>query len=316
MYTNLGNSGLKVSRVALGCGLRGQNDPEEFTKLIHKAIDLGINFIDCANVYGLSDNRERAGTSETILGQAIKGKRDDLIITSKVSSPIGTQNGPNDQGTSRYHILREAEKSLKRLNTDHIDIYLIHQFHSSTPYDESLRAMEILIQQGKIRYVGVCNYQAWQVVQSLRMQDTLNAAPLVTIQNPYSLLNRGLEKEMFPMLRETGIGMMAYSPLAAGLLTGTAAQPVVARTKSNQDLNNLIEKTRKPLLKISQETGYTIPQIAIAWILSKPEVSAVITGSDTHQQVEENVASLKAEIPPETLETLDEISKNAEGVFD
>ena len=316
MYTNLGNSGLKVSRVALGCGLRGQNEPEEFTKLIHKAIDLGINFIDCANVYGLSDNRERAGTSETILGQAIKGKRDDLIITSKVSSPIGTQNGPNDQGTSRYHILREAEKSLKRLNTDHIDIYLIHQFHSSTPYDESLRAMEILIQQGKIRYVGVCNYQAWQVVQSLRMQDTLNAAPLVTIQNPYSLLNRGLEKEMFPMLRETGIGMMAYSPLAAGLLTGTAAQPVVARTKSNQDLNNLIEKTRKPLLKISQETGYTIPQIAIAWILSKPEVSAVITGSDTQQQVEENVASLKAEIPPETLETLDEISKNAEGVFD
>ena len=148
------------------------------------------------------------------------------------------------------------------------------------------------------------------------MQDTLNAAPLVTIQNPYSLLNRGLEKEMFPMLRETGIGMMAYSPLAAGLLTGTAAQPVVARTKSNQDLNNLIEKTRKPLLKISQETGYTIPQIAIAWILSKPEVSAVITGSDTHQQVEENVASLKAEIPPETLENLDEISKNAEGVFD
>ena len=316
MYTNLGNSGLKVSRVALGCGLRGQNEPEEFTKLIHKAIDLGINFIDCANVYGLSDNRERAGTSETILGQAIKGKRDDLIITSKVSSPIGTQNGPNDQGTSRYHILREAEKSLKRLNTDHIDIYLIHQFHSSTPYDESLRAMEILIQQGKIRYVGVCNYQAWQVVQSLRMQDTLNAAPLVTIQNPYSLLNRGLEKEMFPMLRETGTGMMAYSPLAAGLLTGTAAPPVVARTKSNQDLNNLIEKTRRPLLNISQETGYTIPQIAIAWILSKPEVSAVITGSDTQQQVEENVASLKAEIPPETLENLDEISKNAEGVFD
>ncbi len=253
MYTNLGNSGLKVSRVALGCGLRGQNEPEEFTKLIHKAIDLGINFIDCANVYGLSDNRERAGTSETILGQAIKGKRDDLIITSKVSSPIGTQNGPNDQGTSRYHILREAEKSLKRLNTDHIDIYLIHQFHSSTPYDESLRAMEILIQQGKIRYVGVCNYQAWQVVQSLRMQDTLNAAPLITIQNPYSLLNRGLEKEMFPMLRATGTGMMAYSPLAAGLLTGTAAPPVVARTKSNQDLNNLIEKTRKRLLKISQK---------------------------------------------------------------
>ena len=316
MYTNLGNSGLKVSRVALGCGLRGQNEPEEFTKLIHKAIDLGINFIDCANVYGLSDNRERAGTSETILGQAIKGKRDDLIITSKVSSPIGTQNGPNDQGTSRYHILREAEKSLKRLNTDHIDIYLIHQFHSSTPYDESLRAMEILIQQGKIRYVGVCNYQAWQVVQSLRMQDTLNAAPLITIQHPYSLLNRGLEKEMFPMLRATGTGMMAYSPLAAGLLTGTAAPPVVARTKSNQDLNNLIEKTRKPLLKISQETGYTIPQIAIAWILSKPEVSAVITGSDTQQQVEENVVSLKAEIPPESLEKLDEISKNAEGVFD
>jgi len=316
MYTNLGNSGLIVSRIALGCGLRGQNEPKEFTKLIHKAIDSGINFIDCANVYGLSDNRERAGTSETILGQAIKGKRDDLVITSKVSSPIGTENGPNDQGTSRYHILREVEKSLKRLDTDHIDIYLIHQFHSSTPYDESLRAMEILIQQGKIRYVGVCNYQAWQVVQSLRIQDTLNAAPLVTIQNPYSLLNRGLEKEMFPMLRETGTGMMAYSPLAAGLLTGTAAPPVVARTKGNADLNNLINKTRKPLIKISQETGYTISQIAMAWILSKPEVSAVITGSDTQAHVEENVVSLKAEIPPENLEELDQISNNAEGVFD
>ena len=316
MYTNLGNSGLIVSRIALGCGLRGQNEPKEFTKLIHKAIDSGINFIDCANVYGLSDNRERAGTSETLLGQAIKGKRDDLVITSKVSSPIGTRNGPNDQGTSRFHILREVEKSLKRLDTDHIDVYLLHQFHASTPYDESLRALEILIQQGKIRYVGACNYQAWQVVQSLRIQDTLNAAPLITIQNPYSLLNRGLEREMFPMLRETGIGMMAYSPLAAGLLTRTASAAVVARTKTNTDLNNLIEKTRKPLLKISSETGYTIAQIAMAWILSKPEVSAVITGSDTQEQVEENVVSLKVEIPAEDLEELDKISKNAEGVFD
>ena len=198
--------------------MRGQGDEKEARNLVAAALDQGVNLFDCANIYGLGDDRRQRGTSETVLGKALKGRRDDVVITSKVHSAVGS--GPNDRGLSRYHILREVERSLQRLDTDRIDVYLMHGVDAPTPQEETLRALDALVQQGKIRYVGISNYQAWQVVQALRVQERLNAAPLITVQNPYNLLNRTLEREMFPMVAALGVGVMAYSPLAVGLLSG------------------------------------------------------------------------------------------------
>ena len=316
MYTNLGNSGLVVSKMALGLGFRGQKDPKEATKTIHKAIDSGINFIDCANVYGLLDDRKNAGTSEKILGEAIVGKRNQLVITSKVSSLVGTP--PNNKGTSRYYILNQIEDTLKRLQTNHIDIYLFHGVDNSTPDEEKFRTMEMLIQQGKIRYVGVCNLQAWQVVKSLNAQQSINAAPLITIQNPYSLLNRELEKEMFPMIRELGIGMMGFSPLAVGLLSGIFDSKKFPSTYWGSKRRKQFDEIFKDkvidvcntLKTISLELGYTMAQISQAWILSKPEVSTIISGADNTEQLDENLKSLEVKLPAKYIETLDKVSHN------
>ena len=314
MYTKLGNSGLVVSKIALGLGLRCQKDPKEATNTIHQAIDAGINFIDCANVYGLLDDRKNAGTSEKILGKAIIGKRQKLVITSKVSSPVGKP--PNNQGTSRYHVLNQIDATLKRLQTDHLDIYLFHGVDNSTPDEEKFRTMEILLQQGKIRYIGVCNLQAWQVVKSLNIQKSINAAPLITIQNPYSLLNRELEKEMFPMIRELGIGMMGFSPLAVGLLTEIFDSNKISSTawskKRQEQFNNIFKdkviNVCNTLKTISLELGYTMAQIAQAWILTKPEVSTIITGSDNRAQLNENLKSLEVDLHKKHIEILDEAS--------
>src|SRR5206468_1095508 len=175
-YTRFGSSGLMVSRLALGLGLRGQGDEKAAERLILKAFDGGINLFDCANVYGLMDDRAYAGRSEEILGRALRAHRDDVVITSKVVAPVG--RGANDHGGSRYHIMREVERSLRRLNTDRIDVYLLHSFDSDTPLEEQLRALDDLVHAGKVCYVGVCNYQAWQVCRALWIQERINAAPL------------------------------------------------------------------------------------------------------------------------------------------
>ena len=164
-YVNFGSAGVQVSRLALGLGFRGQGDEAEAQRVIEHTIDQGINLIDCANVYGTMDDRANIGRSEVILGKALKGKRDDVVITSKVASPMG--EGPNDDGLSRYHIMREVENSLTRLDTDHIDVYLVHTFDESTPLEETVRALDDLVRSGKVRYVGCCNYAAWQVCKGL-----------------------------------------------------------------------------------------------------------------------------------------------------
>ncbi len=225
-YVYFGNSGLKVSRMALGLGLRDQHDEQQAERLIHQAVDQGITLFDCANVYGLGDDRAFIGKSEEILGRALKGRRDDVVITSKVNQPIGS--GPNDRGSSRYHIMREVERSLARLATDRIDVYLLHVYDAETPLDEQFRALDDLVRQGKIRYVGVCNYQAWQICQALGVQDRINASRLITAQNPYSLLNRELERETVPVCagerdRDHGLRTAGDRSAQRSLPTGRAA---------------------------------------------------------------------------------------------
>ena len=213
-YVRLGSAGVKVSRIALGLGFRGQSSVAAARRLIEHAIDSGVNFIDCANFYRVIGGP----LSEEVLSPVLRKRRDEVVVTSKVYGHVGP--GPNDGGSTRYHILSQVERSLQRLGTDHVDVYLLHQFDDETPVDETVRALDDLVTSGKTRYIGACNFAAWQVCKFLWTADRVGADPLVTIQNPYSLLNRTLEAEMFGLLRDQGLGAMAFSPLGAGLLSG------------------------------------------------------------------------------------------------
>lgn len=323
-YVNFGTAGVKVSRMALGLGFRGQFDRDEAEKVILRAFDAGINLIDCANVYGFMDDRANIGSSEEVLGRALKGRRDDVVITSKVFSPIGP--GPNDYGTSRYHIMREVERSLSRLQTDRIDVYIFHGVDEISSFEEQFRTMETLIQHGKIRYVGVSNFQAWQVMQALRVQERLNAQPLILVQNPYSLMNRTQEDELFPMVRETGVGVMAYSPLGVGLLSGTYRPDEVPddstlwgskrRGQIATYMRGRAGRVIAAVEEVANEVGATMGQVAMAWVLSHPEITVAISGADTVDQIADVSKALELTLPDEAIARLDEVSSGMRAVLD
>lgn len=325
-YVNFGAAGVKVTRMALGLGFRGQPDAGEAERTIEAALDGGLNVIDCANVYGLGDDRRRAGTSEMILGKLMKDRacRDDIVITSKVSSPIGP--GVNDHNTSRWHIMREVDRSLERLQTDRIDVYLIHHFDDTVSFEERTRALEDLVSTGKVLYTGVCNYQAWQVVQTLRVQDRLNAAKLVTLQNPYNLLNRSLEEEVFPMARHAGLGIMAYSPLGVGLLSGAYTRatmpdkPTLWGGRRAHAYGNTMRGRVADVVELNSEVagevGATAAQVAQAWVLSHPEITISISGADTAEQMNDNIGALDLSLDAEHLDRLNAASERLRVVLD
>lgn len=315
-YINFGKAGVKVSRLALGLGLRGQADETAAQRMIEYAIDHGLNLIDCANVYGPMDDRANIGRSEVIVGQAIKGKRDHVVITSKVAGAMG--QGPNERGLSRYHILSQIEGTLRRLETDHVDVYLAHAYDSTTPLEETVRALDDIVRSGKARYVGCCNYTAWQVCRALWLADKLNANPYMCIQNPYNLLNRRLELEMFGLVRDLGLGVMTYSPLAVGLLAGPyqPGQPVSPgalwsigrRHRFDNAIQSIVTEIVSAVHQAAADLGKTPAQIAFAWILSHPEVTCAISGTDTIEQVDDVLGSVGWELPAEVRQQLDEVS--------
>jgi aryl-alcohol dehydrogenase-like predicted oxidoreductase len=323
-YVNFGLSGIKVSRLALGLGFRGQGDARAGERAIRAALDAGLNLIDCANVYGYMDDRQNIGESEKLLGRVLKGRRDDVVITSKVRSRVGP--GPNDEGLSRYHVLREVERSLKRLDTDRIDVYLLHHVDETTSQDEQFRTLDDLVRQGKVRYVGVCNHQAWQVVKALGVQKSINAQPLITVQNPYSLLNRTLEDEMFPMVRSTGVGIMAYSPLAIGLLSGayrpdeTPGDGTLWGSRRRTVFGNVLRGRAADVLRkvsgVADRRGATVAQVAIAWVLSHPEITVAISGADTQEQLGDNLGALELRLEPDELAGLSDVSRGLRMVLD
>ena len=315
-YVNFGSAGLKVSRLALGLGFRGQKSEAEAQRVVEHAIERGINLIDCANVYGMMDNRENSGGSEIVLSKALKGKRDEVVITSKVCSSIGP--GPNDNGLSRYHILREVERSLKRLETDHLDVYLVHNFDKNTPLEETMGALDDLVQSGKVRYIGCCNFAAWQVCRALWISDVKHLTSFMCVQNMYNLLNRGLEHELFGLVREQGLGVMAFSPLAVGLLSGDyiPGQPPSAGShweRSDRSLDELFQgasgKAVTTLINLAKEIGKTPAQLALAWVLSQPEVTVAITGGDTIQHLDDNLGALDIELDDAVREKLDMVTE-------
>jgi aryl-alcohol dehydrogenase-like predicted oxidoreductase len=315
-YVNLGGAGVKVSPIALGLGFRGQASPDEAQRLIEYAIDRGVNLIDCANVYAMLDNTSNVGESETVLGKVLQTKRDDVVITSKVNSRVG--QGPNDRGSSRYHIMREVERSLRRLQTDRIDVYLLHEFDATTSQEEAVRALDDLVRQGKIRYPGCSNFTAWQICRGLWLQERIAAAPFICAQNPYSLLNRSPEPEVFGLLKQMNLGLMAYSPLGAGLLSGTyqpgqppppgsywATQP---RQAYDRQFAGQTAKVIQEAQAIATQRNKSIAQVALYWVLSNPQVSVAISGSDTIKQLEENLGALGWQLTKEELKRLDEAS--------
>ncbi|MBT4097072.1 MAG: aldo/keto reductase [Gemmatimonadetes bacterium] len=299
-YVNFGSAGIKVSPLALGLGLRGQDSQSEAQRMIEYALDQGINLIDCANVYGTLDIPESVGQSEVVLGKALKGRRQDVVITSKVASRMGP--GPNDSGLSRSHIMRAIEHSLKRLETDYIDVYLVHVFDPQTPLEETISALNDLVRSGKVRYVGCCNFAAWQVCKSLWVAGDLQAMPFMCVQNPYSLLNRELEVEMFGLLRDQRLGAMAYSPLAVGLLSGTyvPGQPAPADTLWATRLADRYDPVMagpagdvvRTLVRLAAEIGKSPAQLALAWVLSQPEITIAISGSDTIDQIDDAIGAV------------------------
>ena len=321
---NFGTAGVKVSRMALGLGFRGQFDEDEAERVILTALDSGINLIDCANVYGfMDDQRNNGGSSEKVLGKALKDRRDDVVITSKVFSPIG--DGPNDRGASRFHIMREVERSLARLDTDHIDVYLFHGVSDMSLFEEQFRTMETLIQHGKIRYVGVSNFQAWQVMQALQMQKQINAQPLIAVQNPYSLMNRTQEDELFPMARETGIGIMAYSPLGVGLLSGTYRPDEVpddstlwGSRRKGQIATYMRGRAGRVIAAVDEvaaDLGVTMPQVAMAWVMSHREITIALSGADTVAQITDVAGALELVLPAEAITKLDAASSGMRAIL-
>ena len=323
-YVKFGTGGVKVSPMALGLGFRGQFDRNEAVRVIHAALDSGINLIDCANVYGWMDDRKNIGSSEQALGQALKGRRDDVVITSKVFSPIGS--GPNDRGASRYHIMREIERSLNRIDTDHIDVYIFHGVEDMTLFEEQFRTMETLIQQGKIRYVGVSNFQAWQIIKALEVQKQINAQPLIAVQNPYSLMNRAQEDELFPMVRETGVGIMAYSPLGVGLLSGTYKSSEIpdestlwgSRRKGQigRYMQGRAGKVIAAVEEVASDLGVSMPQVAMAWVMSHPEITVAISGADTVDQITDVAGALEIDLPKDMIARLDDVSYGMRALLD
>ena len=285
-YRHLGRSGLQVSTIGLGTNNFGRRiDADGTARVIDQALEVGVNTIDTSNSYG--------GTlSEEYIGRALKGKRADAIIATKVSSRMG--EGPNQAGNSRQHITVEVENSLRRLRTDYIDLYQIHFTDADTPIEETLRALDDLVRQGKVRYTGCSNFMAWQVCEASWTSRSLGLTPFVSVQPAYSMLNRAIEAELVPFCIEYGVGILPYYPLANGFLTGKyrRGQPPPEGTRLAENDRGMFTDANFDLLArledFAAERGRSLLDLAFAWLLANPAVSSVIAGATRPDQVVSN----------------------------
>ncbi len=314
-YRNLGRSGLKVSVMTMGTmtfgGVGGFKATGESTLAdardqIDICLDAGVNLIDTANIYS-------GGEAESIIGEALGGKRkNDLLIASKVRFPIA--DGPNGEGLSRYHILKQVDASLKRLKTDVIDILYLHEWDGLTPQEESLGALDTLIQQGKVRYAGVSNYSGWHLMKALAISDTRHLARPVTQQIHYSLEAREAEYELVPIALTEGVGILVWSPLAGGLLSGkygpdtpSARQVGGWREPPIRDVPRLW-RIVDVLKEVGAAHGVSGAQVALAWLLGRPGVASLVIGGRTREQFQDSLAAADLVLTPEERTRLDEVS--------
>ena len=308
-HRHLGRSGLMVSPIGLGTmGFGYLTDEPTSHAILDAALDAGINLVDTADVYGgpqTPDMAQGYGLSEEIIGHWLSrtGRRDDIVLATKVHQPMGL--GPNDRRLSAYHLRRACEASLRRLQTDHIDLYQMHHVDRATPWDEIWQAVEQLVQQGKISYVGSSNFAGWDIATAQAVAGARHFVGLTSEQSLYNLAVRAIEQEVIPALRHLGVGLIAYSPLHAGLLTG-----IVTNADSAPAEDPRIEGLRDQLNSyeaLCAELGATPTQVALAWVLSNPVTSAAIVGPATVGQLNADLAALTTHLEPATMQALDEI---------
>lgn len=318
-YRQLGHSGLKVPALSLGTATFGgtneffqrwgQTQVEEASRMIDLCFDHGINFFDTADIY--SD-----GASEEILGKALKGKRDQALISTKAT--FSTGSGPNDKGSSRYHLIRACEASLRRLGTDHIDLYFMHGFDALTPVEETLRALDDLISSGKIGYIGASNFSGWHLMKSLATSEKLGLARYVAYQGYYSLVGRDYEWELMPLAVDQKIATMVWSPLGWGRLTGKIrrGQPIASGRiaagggdggpQVNDDyLFNVVDA----LDVVANNRNKTIAQVALNWLLSRPTVANLVIGARDETQMKQNLGAIGWTLTTEEIALLDNASR-------
>lgn len=308
----LGRTGMKVSELCLGCMMfGGKTTPGDSANIIDRALDAGLNFLDTANVYSL-------GRSEEATGDALKrnGKRNSVILATKVHGKMG--EGANDLGNSRRHIIEQCEASLRRLGTDWIDLYQIHRPQPDIPIDETLRALDDLIRAGKVRYIGTSTYGAWQLVESLWVSKELGLNRFVCEQPPYNLLDRRIERELIPMAQTYGIGIIPWSPLAGGLLTGKysrGGQPPEDSRFANWEtnpmqrrrMNDRIFDVIEGLEPIAAAKEVTLSQLSLAWCAQQPGVSSAIIGPRTMEQLEDNLLAPDVRLSADELKAIDRV---------
>lgn len=319
-YKKLGNTGLFVSELCLGTmtfggqedmwGKIGQLQQAQAEELVGRALDDGINFIDTADVYS-------GGRSEEITGQALKNlkvPRENVVVATKVFGETGTA-GVNSRGSSRFHIIQSVKASLKRLQLDHIDLYQLHGFDPATPMEETLYALDTLVQHGHVRYIGVSNWAAWQIAKALGISERLGLARFASLQAYYTIAGRDLERELVPMMQSENVGLMVWSPLAGGLLSGKYGRDGKAEAGGRR-----VEFDFPPVNKdrafdcvdvmraIADSKGVSVAQIALAWLLHQKAVTSVIIGAKRPEQLDDNLAATTVQLSDEELKQLDAVS--------
>jgi aryl-alcohol dehydrogenase-like predicted oxidoreductase len=309
-YRNLGRSGLKVSQICLGTNnFGGQISEETSIKIVNKAVDCGINVIDTADVY-------TGGKSEEVIGKAVKGRRDEIIIATKVG--FGRFEGPNRSGLSRKHVLSQVEHSLTSLRTEFIDIYYMHRFDPETPLEETLRTFDYLVRVGKVRYIACSNFRAWQIAKAQEICETHDLERLIAVQPPYNLLQRDIEEDIIPYCQQEGLGILTYTPLMGGFLTGKYSKntppPAGSRFKYNPSLwerasNESNFSVLEQIENVANGVGISTSKLAISWILKNQAITAPIVGASSVEQIEENCQIVEINLPDETYRTLNELTK-------
>ncbi|MBT2556043.1 aldo/keto reductase [Arthrobacter sp. ISL-5] len=311
-YRSLGRTGVKVSPLCLGAmmfGPWGNEDRADSIRIIHGALDAGINFVDTADVYS-------GGVSEEIVGQALEGRRDDVFLATKFFMPMD-QDDPNQRGSSRRWIIREVENSLRRLNTDYIDLYQVHRPSPDTDVEETLGALTDLVRQGKVRYIGSSSYSGSQIVEAQWMSRERNLERFVTEQPPYSILVRGIEEDILPAAQRHGMGILTYSPLSGGWLSGrwrkdSASAPTSsARPGARFDMTSPANQRKldivEELAQLAEQAGMTLIDLAIAFVINHPGVTSAIVGPRTMEQLESYLPAAQVNLSADVLDRIDKL---------
>jgi 1-deoxyxylulose-5-phosphate synthase len=309
-YRYLGKSGLRVSVIGLGTNALGSRaDDETSVRIVHDALDVGINFLDTADIY--SNTR-----SEEMIGKALVGRRHEAVIATKAGQKFS--DAPNDRGSSRRHLFHQVDESLKRLQTDYIDLYQIHTFDRFTPLEETLSALDDLVRSGKVRYIGASNYYAWELMKALAISEARNLARFISIQPSYSLVDRLVENELVPLCQDQGVGLIPYFPLASGILSGKysgGAKPEGSRGDTMPSFNRYLSDAPRmavgdAVVELAKTLNLTPSALSLAWLMQQPAVSTIIVGARKPEQLRENASAADVTLDATVIQTLNELTND------